>query len=234
LFKSSDTFAYIIGACGAAFVGLLGTAAAYPAFGSFIVPWSGFIGTFLGAIVGFAALGWAALHNAERARDLDKERHDRRVEAAREAIMEDVMARIRIVRIIVINLTAQYSTVLRRIHDLIANETWSEDEIKRTLSGVDWGALEDMSDYYPAIGRLPNDVQSPLLNLIATQSNVSRAVRFSLHDEKPHTAEDVRNLLALIDAQYRRAGVVGRLLWVQTCTESFRGGVVVSRTAQTR
>ncbi len=72
------------------FAGVILLAAACPVFQAFILPWSGYIGTFFGAVVGLGALGWAALLNAEQNRELLREQRKAKNEALARALIVEL------------------------------------------------------------------------------------------------------------------------------------------------
>lgn len=61
-----------------------------PSFDAFIRPWLNFIGTFLGATVGFSALGLAAVINANQERTLRGERRDEVSKALARAVIVEL------------------------------------------------------------------------------------------------------------------------------------------------
>jgi len=76
--SSAGFLVSIIAASVSVFAAILIVAANCPEFDSFVRPWQNFVGTFLGAIVAFAALGLAAIINDTLSRKLEKDRADAR------------------------------------------------------------------------------------------------------------------------------------------------------------
>jgi len=71
--SSTRFLSWVLGIALVAFLAIIGLAAACHEFSEFIGPWRNYIGTFLGSVVGFAALGLAAVINADQTRLLNKE-----------------------------------------------------------------------------------------------------------------------------------------------------------------
>lgn len=135
-----------------AFIAIIVIAAIWPPFESFILPWSAYLGAFFGAVIGFTALGWAALLNSREEQNRSLESEERKLVALARAS-----------RVELIDLSGHVAADLAMLRDLqlksngewvkIDKDVWRDSFYQRSHLPK----LEVISENLIHIGALPEE-----------------------------------------------------------------------------
>jgi len=150
--EERNWFGPLISVCFLAFVAILGIVLFCPGIGESLKPWSGLIGTFLGAVIGFAGLGWAALYNAKINRDLTEAQFNREMRWEKERLDDELRAAAQLLDQRVFEILGQLGGAYLSIQKL---EPKTEEDRQTLQEGLSkYLYLPDFDDLTISMGRM--------------------------------------------------------------------------------